>query len=91
MAKNYNKGRTIGMNPNQPKNVNLNPDDLTDVVCEKCGCQVFEPAFLFKKLSAVLSPNGKQIAFSTFMHLYVADVKTGEHKRLTKRLSSISY
>ena len=47
------------MNPNQPKNVNLNPDDLTDVVCEKCGCQVFEPAFLFKKLSAVLSPNGK--------------------------------
>ena len=59
MAKNYNKGRTIGMNPSQPKNVNLNPDDLTDVVCEKCGCQVFEPAFLFKKLSAVLSPNGK--------------------------------
>ncbi len=35
-------------------------------------------------MDPVLSPNGKQIAFSTFMHLYVADVKTGEHKRLTK-------
>ena len=40
-------------------NVNINPRDLTDVVCEKCGCQTFQPAFLFKKLSAVLSPTGK--------------------------------
>ena len=35
-------------------------------------------------MDPVLSPNGKQIVFSTFMHLYIADVKTGEHKRLTK-------
>ena len=40
-------------------NVNINPKDLEDVVCENCGCQVFVPAFLFKKISAVLSPNGK--------------------------------
>ena len=32
MAKNYNKGRTIGMNTNQQKNVNINPEDLTDVL-----------------------------------------------------------
>ena len=44
---------------NQQQQININPDDLVDVVCEKCGCQVFTPAFLFKKLSAVLSPNGK--------------------------------
>jgi uncharacterized Zn finger protein len=29
------------------------------VLCDKCGCQTFQPVFLFKKLSAVLSPNGK--------------------------------
>ena len=41
-----------------------------------------------------ISPNGRflvygtryktKTGFSTFMHLYVADVKTGEHKRITK-------
>ena len=35
-------------------------------------------------MDPVISPNGKQIAFSTLTHLYVADSKTGEHKRITK-------
>ena len=63
MAKNYNKGKVIGMNqgkqPTQSQNININPDDLVDVVCDKCGCQTFSQVFLFKKLSAVLSPTGK--------------------------------
>jgi hypothetical protein len=69
MAKNYNKGKVIGMdrkpglNMNQKQaqqqNININPDDLVDVVCDKCGCQTFSQVFLFKKLSAVLSPTGK--------------------------------
>ena len=68
MSKNYNKGKIIGMNQgkqntstkigSQP-NININPKDLTDVVCEKCGCQAFEMVFLFKKLSAGMSPSGK--------------------------------
>ena len=37
-----------------------NPEDLEDVVCNKCECQTFEPVMLFKKLSAVLSPTGKE-------------------------------
>ena len=45
---------------NQNPNVNINPDDLVDVVCEKCGNQTFSMTFLFKKISAVLSPNGKE-------------------------------
>jgi len=54
-------GKEINMNPNQQQTqVNVNPDDLVDVVCEKCEGQVFTPAFLFKKISAVLSPNGKE-------------------------------
>ena len=45
---------------NQNPKVNINPDDLVDVVCEKCENQTFSMAFLFKKISAVLSPNGKE-------------------------------
>ena len=45
---------------NQNPQVNINPEDLTDVVCEKCENQTFTMAFLFKKISAILSPNGKE-------------------------------
>ena len=44
-------------------NVNINPKDLEDVVCDKCGCQSFTPVMLFKRLSAVLSPNGQKALF----------------------------
>jgi RNase P subunit RPR2 len=53
-------GKEINMNQQQT-NVNVNPDDLEDVLCEKCEGQIFEPAFLFKKLSAILSPNGQEM------------------------------
>ena len=52
-------GKEIKMNQSQQQ-VNINPDDLVDVVCNECGGQTFVQAFLFKKLSAVLSPNGKE-------------------------------
>ena len=45
---------------NEGLNVNINPSDLEDVVCDKCGSQCFEPTYLFKKLSAVLSPTGNE-------------------------------
>ena len=50
-------GKEINMN--QQQQLNINPDDLTDVLCNKCSNQTFTQVFLFKKLSAVLSPNGK--------------------------------
>lgn len=55
-------GKEIKLNPNQKnqQNININPEDLEDVVCNKCECQTFEPVMLFKKLSAVLSPTGKE-------------------------------
>ena len=56
-------GKEINMNPGAPgqqkANINLNPEDLEDIFCEKCGNQTFRQVFLFKKLSAVLSPTGK--------------------------------
>ena len=48
-------GKEINMNAGK---VNINPSDLTDILCEKCESQTFEPVYLFKKLSAVLSPTG---------------------------------
>jgi len=54
MAKEYS------LNPQrEEKGLKINPNDLTDVCCEKCGNQTFTQAFLFKKISAVMSPNGK--------------------------------
>jgi|TARA_R110000796_G_scaffold59126_1_gene136292 hypothetical protein len=62
MAKGFNKGKAVSMgaqNQQQAK-VNINPDDLADVVCEKCEGQTFVQVFLFKSLSAVMSPTGKK-------------------------------
>tara|TARA_R100001443_G_scaffold115919_1_gene134871 strand:- start:1320 stop:1577 length:258 start_codon:yes stop_codon:yes gene_type:complete len=55
-------GKEIKMNQgnmNQQQQIQLNPNDLEDIICDKCGCQTFQSVFLFKKLSAVLSPTGK--------------------------------
>jgi len=52
-------GKEIPMNPGQETQIKLNPSDLEDVLCTKCKNQTFEPVFLFKKLSAVLAPSGR--------------------------------
>ena len=51
-------GKEINMN--QQQQVQINPNDLEDVVCDKCDHQTFDITFLFKRLSAVLSPNGQE-------------------------------
>jgi|TARA_R110000744_G_scaffold70657_1_gene142704 hypothetical protein len=54
-------GKEINMNPSDGQaQVQISPSDLTDVLCEKCDNQTFELVFLFKKLSAILSPSGKE-------------------------------
>ena len=58
-------GKEINMNgpaAAEPQ-VQINPQDLDDVVCDKCECQTFTPVVLFKKISAILSPNGKKALF----------------------------
>lgn len=45
----------------QPKaQIKINASDLKDVVCENCGGKVFREATMFKKLSALVSPTGKE-------------------------------
>ena len=53
-------GKEIPFNPNEQAQVQIKPSDLTDVFCEKCECQTFAQAFMFKELSAILSPTGKK-------------------------------
>ena len=64
MAKNYNKSKVIGMNPKQgqaPKaQVNIKPEDLKDIECENCGCKYFRQVNAFKRISALVSPTGKE-------------------------------
>tara|TARA_R110002012_G_scaffold305027_2_gene508893 strand:- start:1674 stop:1955 length:282 start_codon:yes stop_codon:yes gene_type:complete len=65
MPKNYNKGKIIGMNPNKgPKRdapgLNIKPEDLKDIACENCGCKYFRQVNSFKRISALVSPTGKE-------------------------------
>jgi ssDNA-binding Zn-finger/Zn-ribbon topoisomerase 1 len=55
-------GKIIGMGgQEQPKaQIKINASDLKDVVCENCGGKVFREATMFKKLSALVSPTGKE-------------------------------
>ena len=53
------KRENPGLQMNTSK-VQIYPNDLEDVVCDKCGAQCFEPTFLFKRLSAVLWPTGNE-------------------------------
>ena len=50
------------MNQGQSLNTNINikPEDLKDIVCEQCGGRYFRQVNSFKRLSALLSPTGKE-------------------------------
>ena len=41
-------------------NINIKPEDLKDIVCEDCGGKYFRQVNAFKRLSALLSPSGKE-------------------------------
>ena len=45
------------MNPNQ---MNVSYDQTDPIQCEKCEGEVFVPAFLLRKVSALVSPTGKE-------------------------------
>ena len=50
------------MNKQRPKlNVNINPDLVEDVKCEKCECESFTACYIIKKVPALVSPTGKEM------------------------------
>ena len=55
--------KVIGMDGSKtPPNANINikMSDLKDIVCENCGSKFFRQVQAFKKLSALISPSGKE-------------------------------
>jgi hypothetical protein len=52
--------KEINMNQSQDQQVQINPNDLEDITCDNCKSQCFEQTFLFKRLSAILSPTGQE-------------------------------
>tara|TARA_R110001592_G_C12900811_1_gene726604 strand:+ start:250 stop:495 length:246 start_codon:yes stop_codon:yes gene_type:complete len=49
----------MGGKDKQPAQVKIDVSDLTDLVCDHCGAKVFREAKMFKRLSALVSPTGK--------------------------------
>ena len=43
-------------------NMNINPSDLENIICESSSCEneTFTPTFVIKKISALVSPTGKE-------------------------------
>ena len=61
MAKNFNKGKVIGMNKETPKaQISIKPEDLKDISCENCESKYFRQVNAFKRVSALVSPTGKE-------------------------------
>ena len=44
--------------PPTPPAVNINPKDLEDIVCDKCGNYTFQPIILMKMIPGIISPTG---------------------------------
>ena len=43
----------------QTVNIPVSLDQTDAIKCDECGKSTFRPAFLLRKVSALLSPNGK--------------------------------
>ena len=62
------KGKILGMGGKGPTRdkaglnaqVNIKPEDLKDISCENCGCKYFRQVSAFKRVSALVSPTGKE-------------------------------
>ena len=53
--------KTVNMpDDNMGRSVGLKLEDMTDIVCENCGCRYFNQVHAFKRVSALLSPTGKE-------------------------------
>ena len=49
-----------GQTPQQPAtNVQINPKDLEDIKCDKCGNFTFTRVVLMKRVPAIVSPHGQ--------------------------------
>lgn len=69
----------INLNPNenqQQTNLRIDLSQATDLECSNCGSKFFHMAYMFKKLSALVSPAGKEsiIPIETFACLECGNI-----------------
>lgn len=52
----------LGMDGQAPPqaNINIKPEDLKNIECDACGGRFFREIQAFKRLSALISPTGKE-------------------------------
>jgi DNA-directed RNA polymerase subunit RPC12/RpoP len=44
----------------QPINIPVGLNQTDEIVCDECNSRAFHPAFLLRKVSALISPTGKE-------------------------------
>ena len=54
--------KVVGLDGQRPPqaNINIRPEDLKNIVCENCGGRFFREVQAFKRISALISPTGKE-------------------------------
>ena len=54
--------KVVGLDGQRPPqaNINIRPEDLKNIVCENCGGRFFREVQVFKRISALISPTGKE-------------------------------
>ncbi len=52
------------MQQQQQQQISINPKDTTAIKCESCENEIFVEGFMLKKISAILSPSGREEMFN---------------------------
>jgi DNA-directed RNA polymerase subunit RPC12/RpoP len=65
-----------GGTPQPQAKVKLDLSQTTDMTCSKCNSRFFHMAYMFKKVSALISPSGKEslIPIETFACLECGNI-----------------
>jgi len=66
----------LGADASQKPKINLDLSQTSDVTCSNCGSHFFHMAYMFKKISALVSPTGKEslIPIETFACLECGNI-----------------
>ena len=66
----------MGVNQMPPQQIRIDPSSLTDICCSNCGGKLFREAYMFKKISAIVSPSGREeiIPFMTYQCLECGNI-----------------
>ena len=51
--------KLVGMD-GKPQGRQIDPSTMKDIKCENCGCKFFRQVQAFKRVSALVSPTGKE-------------------------------